>query len=347
MPLGILIEIAGRKMQKDFESIMERQVHSFINEAMGIFHMGQRNQIWVRISKEAFAKGFRLKHFGTILHAKLHDDYGAIVDKIQVTVITDQKAIDELLPEAMATYAYRDDRIAGMIDESVDTFYSCTLCQSYAPAHVCVISPERLGLCGAYNWLDGKAGFEINPVGCNQPILKGRTIDEEKGQWEGINQFVYDHSNRSIEHMNLYSVMEDPMTSCGCFECIMAIVPEANGLMIVNREYPGMTPCGMPFSTLAGSVGGGNQTPGFLGVGRLYVTSKKFISADGGLQRLVWMPKELKDFLRSKLDARGIEIGIPDIADKIADETCAETAEELLEYLTKVGHPALELDPLF
>lgn len=347
MPLGILIETAGRKMQKDFESIMERQVHSFINEAMGIFHMGQRNQIWVRISKEAFAKGFRLKHFGTILHAKLHDDYGVIVDKIQVTVMTDQKAIDELLPEAMAAYAYRDDRIAGMVDESVDTFYSCTLCQSYAPAHVCIISPERLGLCGAYNWLDGKAGFEINPVGCNQPVLKGRTIDAEKGQWEGINQFVYDKSNRSIERMNLYTVMEDPMTSCGCFECIMAIVPEANGLMIVNREYPGMTPCGMPFSTLAGSVGGGNQTPGFLGVGRLYVTSKKFISADGGLQRLVWMPKELKDFLREKLDARGKEIGIPDIADKIADETLAQTAEELVEHLMKVGHPALEMDPLF
>ncbi|MHB1456825.1 MAG: acetyl-CoA decarbonylase/synthase complex subunit alpha/beta [Armatimonadota bacterium] len=347
MPMGIFIEVAGRKMQKDFASIMERQVHSFLNGAMGIFHMGQRNQIWVRISKEAFAKGFRLKHFGTILHAKLLEDYGAIVDKVQVTIITDPDALNKLLPEAMAAYDQRDERIAGMLDETVDTFYSCTLCQSYAPTHVCMISPERLGLCGAYNWLDGKAGYEINPVGCNQPVLKGRVIDAERGQWEGINQFVYDHSNRAVERMNLYSLMEDPMTSCGCFECIMAIVPEANGVMIVNREYAGMTPCGMPFSTLAGSVGGGNQTPGFLGVGRLYVTSKKFISAEGGLKRLVWMPKELKDFLRTRLEKRAEEIGIPGLVNMIADETVAETAEEVVEYLIKMGHPAMEMDPLF
>jgi acetyl-CoA synthase len=347
MPLGIFVETAGRKMQKDFESIMERQIHSYINEAMGIFHMGQRNLIWCRISKEAFEKGFRLKHFGTILHAKLHDDYGAIVDKVQVTIMTDQAAVDKLLPEAMAAYDHRDERIAGMVDESVDTFYSCTLCQSYAPSHVCVISPERLGLCGAYNWLDGKAGFEISPSGCNQPILKGRTIDPVMGQWEGINQFVYDNSNRSIERMNLYSLMEDPMTSCGCFECILAIVPEANGVMIVNREYPGMTPCGMPFSTLAGSVGGGNQTPGFLGVGRLYVVSKKFISADGGLKRMVWMPKELKDFLRTRLEEAGVAMGIPGFVDMIADETTAQTAEEVVEHMTKTGHPALEMDPMF
>ncbi len=121
---------------------------------------------------------------------------------------------------------------------------------------------------------------------------------------------------------------------------------EANGVMIVNLEYGGMTPCGMAFSTLAGSVGGGNQTPGFLGVGRLYVASKKFISGDGGLKRLVWMPKELKDFLYDRLVQRGTELGVPDLVDKIADETVATTSEELLEYLQKVGHPALEMPPL-
>jgi acetyl-CoA synthase len=347
MPLAIYIEVAGRNMQSDFESIMERQIHTYVNEAMGIFHMGQRNIVWARISKEAFNKGFRLKHFGTILHAKLHEDYGKIIDKVKVTIITDSDEVESLLPQAKAAYAARDERVAGLTDESVDTFYSCTLCQSYAPNHVCVISPERLGLCGAYNWLDGKAAYEISPTGCNQPIVKGTVIDEVKGQWEGVNKFVYNNSNRAINRFNAYSLMEDPMTSCGCFECIMAIVPEANGVMIVNREFPGMTPCGMPFSTLAGSIGGGNQTPGFLGVGRLYVTSRKFISGDGGLGRMVWMPKELKEFLADKLKVRGEEIGIPNFIDMIADETICDDAEKLVEHLTAVGHPALAMPPMF
>ncbi|RKY62088.1 MAG: CO dehydrogenase/CO-methylating acetyl-CoA synthase complex subunit beta [Candidatus Latescibacterota bacterium] len=346
MPLGILVEVAGRRMQKDFESIMERQIHTYLNEAMGIFHMGQRNLIWMRISKEAYHKGFRLRHFGIILHARFHEVYGQILDKVAITIYTDEEAMQDVLQEAIRVYNERDERILGMTDEEVDTFYSCTLCQSYAPNHVCIISPERMGLCGAYSWLDARTNYEINPAGPNQPVPKGRCIDPVKGEWENINRFVYEHSNRSKERVCLYSLMDAPMTSCGCFECILAIIPEANGFMIVNREYPGMTPCGMKFSTLAGSVGGGNETPGFLGVGRLYVVSRKFISADGGLPRLVWMTKELKDFLGDRLRKRCEEIGMPDLVDKIADETVATTSEELLAFLEKVGHPALTMPPL-
>jgi acetyl-CoA synthase len=116
--------------------------------------------------------------------------------------------------------------------------------------------------------------------------------------------------------------------------------------MIVHRDYSGMTPVGMTFTTLAGSVGGGVQTPGFLGIGKLYVVSKKFLSAEGGLERLVWMPKELKEILTDKLKKRCQELGKPDLIDQIADETVATTAEELIGFLKKVKHPVFGLEPL-
>jgi len=344
LPLGILVEVAGRKMQKDFEPILERQIHSFLNEAMGIFHMGQRNMCWVRISKDAYKKGFRLKHFGVILHARLQDTFGTIVDKAQVTIFTKEEDVLKHMEEAVKAYDERDERLAGMTDESVDTFYSCTLCQSFAPNHLCIIKPERIGLCGAYGYLDGKASYQLNPTGPNQPIKKGEVLDAERGEWKGINEFVYQKSNKTLEKFHGYSILTWPETSCGCFECIIAIVPEANGFMVVNREYAGDTPAGMKFSTLAGSVGGGAQTPGFMGVGRLYLTSKKFISADGGLKRLVWMPKELKEHLGDKMKKRCEEIGDPDFMNKIADETVATTTEQLVEFLQKVKHPALQME---
>ncbi len=346
LPLAVWVEIAGRAMHADFEPLIERKIHDFMNYAMGVFHMGQRDIVWMRISKDAYAAGFRLKHLGTIVHAQIHNLYGKIVDKVQVTILTDAEQVKARLAQARATYAKRDERLLGMTDESVDEFYSCSLCQSFAPNHICVISPERLGLCGAVSWLDGKVGYEIDPTGGNKPIKKSHSLDPVKGQWQEINDFVYQASNRNIEKVSLYSLMEDPMTSCGCFECILALVPECNGFMIVNREFQGMTPCGMKFSTLAGSVGGGNQTPGFLGVGRLYVLSKKFISADGGLKRLVWMPKELKTFYGERFAARAAEDGVPDLLDRIADESEATTAEELMEVLTRKAHPALEMEAL-
>ncbi len=350
MPLGIHIEVAGRKMQEDFEPILERQVHTILNHAMGLFHMGQRDMSWVRISKDAFKSGLRLKHFGELLRGEYLRNFPALVDKVQVTILTEEEAMTPITEDARQVWAARDARVAGMTDESVDIFYSCTLCQSYAPNHVCIISPERLGLCGAYNWLDGKAAYEINPAGPNQPVQKGRVIDDTKGQWEGVNEFVYQTSNKSVERFNAYSLMEDSMTSCGCFECIMAILPEptgeVHGVMIVNREYPGMTPCGMAFTTLAGTVGGGLQTPGFLGIGRLYIVSEKFISAEGGLPRVLWLPKELKEALAERIEERAAELDMPDFLEKIADETVATTVEQLMPWLEEHEHPALKMPSL-
>jgi acetyl-CoA synthase len=346
-PLGIVVEVAGREFQEDFESVLERRIHEFISCANGIFHMGQRSIIWVRISKDAKSKGFQIKHFGDILITKIHNEFSRIVDRVQVKLYTDEKETAKLLEHAKSIYATRDDKIGGMTDEDVEDYYSCTLCQSYAPNHVCIVTPQRLGLCGAYTWLDCKASYQINEHGPNEPVAKGEVLDVEKGQWKNINDYIEVKSNGNLKKFNAYSIMEDPMTSCGCFECIAAIVPEANGVMIVDRDFAGMTPVGMKFSTLAGQIGGGVQTPGFTGIGKLYISSPKFISAEGGHKRIVWMPKQLKEEVGERLKAALEKLGINDLFDKIATEDEAEDPEKLLEYLSQVGHPALEMDPLF
>lgn len=346
MPLGILIEVAGRKMQKDFESIIERKVHHNINEAQGLWHMGQRDINWIRISHAAKNAGITLEHIGIIQAVMAHNRFRSIVDKVQVTIYTEEEDVKRMMEEARAAYRERDQRLGSLTDESVDTFYSCLLCQSFAPSHVCVMTPERLGLCGAYNWLDGKAAYEIDPTGGNQPVPKGELIDARYGRYSGVDEYLKKASGGAVETLNLYTIMENPMTSCGCFECIVAIIPEANGVMIVNRGFPGMTPIGMKFSTLAGTVGGGMQTPGFMGIGVNFITSKKFLFGDGGLKRIVWMPKALKERVKEGFQKRAAEEGVPDLLDKIADETICEDSEKLLEYLSSVGHPALEMEPM-
>ncbi|MHC4069934.1 MAG: acetyl-CoA decarbonylase/synthase complex subunit alpha/beta [Planctomycetota bacterium] len=349
LPLGIVIEVAGRKMQSDFEPVLERQVHTIANEAQGLWHMGQRDIIWMRISKDAAKAGFKLEHIGKLLHAKYHEHFGNIIDKVQVTVYTDEAKVTELHEMARKVYAERDDRLAGMVDEEIDTFYSCTLCQSFAPNHLCVVSPERPGLCGAYSWLDCRAAFEITPSGPNQPIAKGACVEPTIGQWEKVNDFVVKASGGNIERMSQYSMIVDPMTSCGCFECIAAVLPSTGGIMIANREYTEMTPCGMKFSTLAGTVGGGNQTPGFIGHSKHYINSKKFIAAEGGIKRIVWLPKMLKDEIKDTFIKRAEELGLggEEFLAKIADESTAATEEEVLEFITKVNHPVLTMDPMF
>ena len=346
LPMAIAVEVAGREMQDDYEPILERQIHHLINYAQGVMHIGQRDIAWMRVSKSAVEKGFRLNHIGALLHAKLHQDFGRIFDKMQVKIYTGDDMVVKLVEQARAAYGDRDTRIEGMTDETTDIYYSCTRCQSFAPSHVCVISPERTGLCGSYNWMDCKAAYEISPTGPNQPVPKGEVIDAKLGQWKGVNDFVFKTSRGKVDHYNFYSLVNDPMTTCGCCECIAAVLPMSNGIMTVNREYTGETPCGMKFTTLAGTIGGGVSSPGFVGHGKYNITQRKFIIGDGGLLRVVWMPKMLKEELADRLKARAEEMGVPDLLDKIADETVGVTEEEILPFLEEKGHPALTMDPI-
>lgn len=346
VPLAIMIDVAGRKMNVDFEPVLERQIHHFVNNAEGIQHIGQRDIAWVRFHKAAVQKGFKIRHLGDILHSSLHNHFGAIVDKCEVTLYTEPEKVKELLEKARQIYQDRNVRIAGLTDEAVDTYYSCSLCQSFAPTHICVINPQRVGLCGAYNWLDCRASYEINPNGPNQPVLKGKVIDLDKGEWEGVNKFVFDHSQQKVERFTLYSLMDSPMTTCGCCECVMVLIPEANGVMIVSRDDYGMSPCGMTFTSLMATVGGGQQTPGMMGQGKFYLLSPKFIPKEGGLKRVVWMSKNLKDEMHDELQEICNKAGDPDLLDKIADGSICTTVEELVPYLESKGHPALSMEPM-
>ena len=346
LPLGIYVQVAGREMQSDFEPILERQTHHLVNYIQGIMHIGQRDIAWVRVSKAAVEKGFTLKDIGVVLHAKFHQDFSNILDKVQVTLYTDKAKVDELTATARAEYKFRDERVDAMTDEDEEIFYSCTLCQSFAPNHVCTVSPERTGLCGAYNWMDCKASYEINPTGPNQPIEKGECLDPKLGQWKGVNDFVTKASRGAVTHYNFYSMVIDPMTTCGCCEAIAAMLPSCNGVMTVGRDYTGDTPCGMKFTTLAGVMGGGASSPGFVGHSKYNITQRKFLVGDGGLLRMVWMPKILKEEIKDRIIARGKELGVPDLYDMIADETVGTTEEEILPFLQEKGHPALSMDPL-
>jgi acetyl-CoA synthase len=346
-PIGYIVEVAGKNMQSDFEPVFERRFHNFINCAEGVMHTGQRDLIRIRVSKVAFDAGFRARHLGEILYAKVKSEYESVVDKCQIKIYTRSEDLKRLRALANEIYNKRDDRLKSLTDESVPVFYNCILCQSFSPAHVCVVTPERLGLCGAVSWLDAKATNELDPNGPCQVVTKEKPLDENLGTWEDVNASVQQASHGNLEQVTLYSIMQDPMTSCGCFECICGIEPMSNGVVIVNREHTGMTPLGMTFSEMASMTGGGVQTPGFMGHGKHFIASKKFMKADGGPCRIVWMPKALKDLVGSRLDKTVEELyGISEFTGKIADETVTEDVETLANYLAEKEHPVLAMEPL-
>ncbi len=332
-PFGILIKVAGEKLEEDLEGVFERKLHYFCNYIQGFMHLNSRDIIWCRISKDAAKKGLKLEHVGKVL-VNLYKSEFDVIEKIQVTFYTDEKAVDEHIARAREVYEKRDARASAIKDEDVDVFYSCLLCQSFAPTHVCAITPSRSGGCGAVTWFEGRAAVKVDPSGPIGEIPKGEVIDPVKGEYSGINEYVREKSNGTIERVYLHSLFDYPHTSCGCFEAIAFYIPEVDGIGIVHRDFHGVTPFGIPFSTMAGQVGGGVQSQGFLGISIAYLRSPKFLQGDGGWRRVVWMPAQLKERVRSAIPEEMYE--------KIATENEAQDLESLRSFLEQKQHPVLE-----
>ncbi len=333
-PLFIKIDVAGEKLEKDMEPVFERRIHLYSNYIEGFWHMAQRDDIWLRLHKESFKKGFNsFQEFGEIL-IMLFTNELTIIEKMQVTFVTDPAKVEEMVKEARKIYQARDERLKGITEEEVDEFYGCTLCQSFAPQHVCCITPERVSLCGAINWFDGRAAYKIDPEGPQFAIKKGELLDPEKFTYSGVNEVVAEKSLGAVTNFCLHSVLEDPHTSCGCFQAICFYIPEVDAFGIVNRDFIGETVIGSKFSTMAGEASGGRQTPGFLGMAISYLRSPKFLKTDGGLKRVAWLPKAVKEQVKDVLEAAGM-------FDKIATEEDVKNVDELAEFMKKVQHPWL------
>ncbi len=332
LPFGILVEVSGSTLDPDMEGVMERRIHDFCNWIEGFMHLNQRDTIWIRADKKSVAKGLRLQHVGIVL-VRLFRSAMPILDAIQVTFFTDPSKILTPWQEALATYEQRDARTRGMTDEDVDVFYGCSLCQSFAPAHVCVITPQRYANCGAISWLDGRAAARVDPKGPIYEIAKGTCTDPLTGEYEGVSRVVKEKSLGEIPRIQLYTAFGHPHTSCGCFECTTFYVPECDGLGIVHRDFRDVTPTGLTFGAIADSTGGGRQVDGFHGLSFEYMRSKRFLAGDGGWERIVWMPADVKDRLKDYIP--------PDLSQKIATEADASSVDDLLSFLRTHDHPVL------
>lgn len=345
-PFAMLIEVSGRAMQSDFESVLERQIESILNDTDGVVHRGQRAIVTLRVSQKSIEKGLRLRHLGEILHARLRNEFGNIISRVQVGIFTEPAQVENIREQAQAVHEKRDQRLGSLTDEAADTFYTCNLCQTIAAGHLCVISPERPGACGAVDWMDTRAAVNIHPVGHNKAVKKEGLLDAKLGQWGSVNQIVVQESGGARSAYSLYSLMQEPCSACGDFECITVMLPLSNGVMVVGRGYNGMTPSGMDWGMLYEMVGAGAPVPGFMGHSKRALQREKFIAAEGGWRRIVWMNYALREELRPVLESLAALAGIPGFVDMIATEQSALTEDEILVQLEAAGHPALSMEPM-
>jgi len=333
-PIGIYIEVAGKEVEEELEGVIERRIHQYCNYIEGLMHVNQRYDVWLRLSEKSYKKGLNtFKIIGKVLY-RLFKSELPFIEKIQITFITDKEEVDKMYDMAMKVYEERDARARGLKDEEVEEFYGCNLCQSFAPTHSCVITPQRYANCGAISWFDARAAARVDPKGPIFKIEKGECLDPFRGEYTGANESLKKNTSGFITRVWLYTAFGYPHTSCGCFEAVAFYIPEVDGLGIVHRGFKEQTVNGLTFSVLADSTAGGRQVDGFHGISFEYMRSPKFLQADGGWKRIVWMPESAKERVKDFIPK--------EVVDKIATEKDVSTVAELKAFLKEKNHPVVK-----
>ena len=337
-PVGIDVRAWGEHLTDEYTEYFDRTLNGCWDYIEDVMLINARNTIWIRVGKGA-AETLTFPKIAQLTYAILKTSM-PLVEKVQIQMIIGSEEVGglDLLGKLSEEYEKRwdilDARYQDLRDEDVDVFYGCTICQTFAPNHVCVISPERMPYCGILSYNGAKIGAQIDPHGYVFTVEKGECLDDKLGIYSGANEIIFDKSNMSTEKVSLYSCLHYPQTNCGCFECSVFYIPQLDGVGVVSRAHFGDTPLGIPFSRIAAVMSGGGQNDGFMGTSVRAMRQRKFLFGDGGYERVVW----LNDALKTQ-----VAEAIPEeIYDRIPTEKDAVNWEDIKKYLIEKEHPIIE-----
>ena len=218
-PFGYYLKLAGKDLRQDFEGFFERWTIDNHTRIEGVMYLNVRDTVWMRLHKRIMGKIDSFKYLPQAVMGIFMAQV-PMVEAIESKIIIASEEIGgkELMTriikeECRPIWESRDAKVMELSDEDVDTFYGCTLCQSFAPNHCCVISPERTPFCGVINWDNIRVGIEIDPTGYSFELPKGKVIDPVLGVYEGVTDTVFNRTNQTLKKINMYSAIKYPMTT--------------------------------------------------------------------------------------------------------------------------------------
>lgn len=336
-PMAWDIRVHGPGITERHREYIERQMAMALHGVEGYMAFGSFAAPWMRFSKSVAGR-LTFPKLCQIMHAYVRTVVPQVEDMdfrwiIGTPEVGGLDLIEPLYRRGVERLKAQEHALT-MEDEDVDIFYGCTICKSLAPNHVCAITPSQIPYCGILSYHGAQVTVELDPEGYIFPMPKGECKDALLGSYTGVDEAVYERSNHQVKHVNIFSAIRYPTTNCGCFEGAAFYIPEVDGLGLAIRRYIGVTPLGIKFSRLAGMISGGSQNHGNKGISVRSIQSKTFLKGDGGWDRIVWMPADMKQEVAEYIPE--------EVYDKIATEQDTIDPMELKEFLKKVGHPIVE-----
>lgn len=329
--IGILIEIAEKHFTDDIALIVEKTALKSLNYISGLRASMEDQVLRLDFSNEISIDD---KMIAEAIYWGIRSQYPRIKN-IAVKIIYDH---EELIIQAEKIEKYNNQRLSyieNMTEENTDIFCICTECRPFSLVHTCIATPQRVPMCASRTYASIKTaayfGSSTIPwqrqsekrIPLRSVCKKGRVIDSQKGEYEGINKVYQKMTHGKLKRVYLHSLRDFPHTSCGCFQSLAFWIDAVQGIGIISRNSTAVTPDGNTWAKLANRAGG-KQSDGITGVSLEYIRSKSFLRGDGGISNVVWADSVLYEKIK--------DLFLPD--KKVATEKDVNNTEELNTFLS-------------
>jgi acetyl-CoA decarbonylase/synthase complex subunit beta len=323
---SVLVELGNEAVDPPITLWIEGILRRIINFAKGVkVKFEGSGSLSFRITNEALEAGFTLNHLGNLVLTELRNEFPKI-GPVHVSFITDQDEEAKLYPKVQAYIEERSRLIKETREEDLDYFYGCTRCRSFSLGHACTVTPDRPAQCSK-PWYQLKANAVLNPGDvydqCTM-VEVGECLDTVRGEYRGVNVSTEERTEGRVSRVFFHSIFGFPHTACSCFQNVVYYIPEVDGLAIMNRGFKGEAPGCMTWTKL-GNLLAGRQYERGAAIATAYLHSRKFLQADGGYERVVWMSDFLKNTAGNAIPKA--------LRGSIATENDARTLDELKAFL--------------
>lgn len=295
---SVLVELGNPKVDPPITLWVDAIIQRVVKYAKGVKIQSRGGGgIEFLMTKEAKDAGFTLDHLGKLIITELRNEFLSI-GPVRVTFILNGSEERRLHAEIEAYREERRNLIESASEDRLDTFYGCTRCRSFSLGHACTVTPDRPAQCSK-PWYMLKAYAVLAPGNTYNPctlIKKGECLDQIKGEYLGVNASTSTRTGGRVNRVYLHSIFGYPHTACSCFQNVAYYIPEVDGIAIMDRGYKGEAPGDMTWTKLANLVAGRQYRDGAATIATQYLRSQKFLQADGGYSRVVWMTETLKSF---------------------------------------------------
>jgi CO dehydrogenase/acetyl-CoA synthase beta subunit len=342
---GLETNIKSRIFTNHQEGWIHHHIIEFMNEIQGVEYISYNYFPTLRLHRELISHGDlseAINQIGDYLIKRLKETFSEI-DQIQIDITVGIENILHIRDKIEEKLFKRRESLFSshstkeISNQNMQNFYAFTFDQSIAIYNAIILTPNSSDPAGYLNYEDFTDTVFAPQLKKKYMIKKyplGNVIDQQTGEYSGLNQYFRELSFESIQKVELLG-SQNPLPVSQNSELLLFPIPNHNGLGVMDGTFRKKLLKKITYKNLKTDFCDGHQHKQFIACNFAQLISYYKSHNSSISNKIGWINHSLVERMKGQIDH-------PMLA-KIATERDALSYADYIAFITKKGYPLTEI----